>query len=305
MDSIMIEISQGLDTGTHQLHTFEESPVIADRSLPPDCDPEKYLDWRCRYGYYLALNTAKRPIQHADPWVSHAANLLAVALKDRNGCRPTEVAHAIKDAGGICSSDTLVRQVLEARLLAQQSPSEIAGKCNLNQLTIEAYAALFFDVRGQRRTQVWFRTNFFALRPNNSLAWQLGSLVKSSIFTQGFAGIEDRIGVLLGLGGTTLADELPDRWSPSFPKTFRIRQEFAGPLLPRGRKTAQLYERFQQAAAADIAAGRLSDEAVAAGIDILRRAKLPRALQKQLEQLRQHCKTGAEAAVTAETAGAA
>ena len=301
----MHKIDLDFDTYTQQPDADEQWPPVTAQSLPPECDPEKYLDWRLRYGGYLAQNTAKRPIQHADPWVSHVANLLAMHLDDRNGCRPTEVALAIKEAHGIRSSDTLVRQVLEARLLAQQTPSEIAGKCNLSQLTIAAFAALFFDVRGQRRTQVWFRTSILPQQPKPSLAWQLGSIVKTCIIGHGFEGIEDRIGVLLGLGGTTLADELPDRWSPGFPKTLLIRQEFAGPLLPRGRKTAQLYERFQQAAAADIAAGRLSDEAVAAGIDILRRAKLPRALQKQLEQLRQHCRTGVEAAVTAETAGAA
>ena len=37
---------------------------------------------------------------------------------------------------GIYSSGSLVREVLEARLLAQQSPGYIAGKCKLDKLTI-------------------------------------------------------------------------------------------------------------------------------------------------------------------------
>jgi hypothetical protein len=176
--------------------------------------------------------------------------------RNGNGSRrPTDVDFAIKEAFEIYSSDTLVRQVLEGRLLAQQSPGEIASKCTLDQLPVEAYGAVCFDVRGHRRTQVWFRTNHLSLPPSNSLVWRLGAIIKGSILLQGHQGIEDRINVLLGLEGDNLADGLPERTSPEFAKTFLIRQEFAGPLLPRTRTASQLSDRFRQAAAADLSDG--------------------------------------------------
>jgi hypothetical protein len=225
-------------------------------------------------------------------------------IQDGNGSRkPTDVDFAIKSAFDVYSSDTLVRQALEGRLLAQQSPKEIAGKGSLDQLTIAAYGAVFFDVRGHPRTQVWFRTNHLSLPPSNSLVWRLGSIIKGSILLQGHQGIEDRVNVLLGLDGDNLADGLPERTSPEYAKTFLIRQEFAGPLLPRTRTASRLYDRFRQAAAADLTAGHSSDEAVSAGIEVLRRAKFPVALKKQLKQLRRHCVTGETTASTAETAG--
>jgi len=227
-------------------------------------------------------------------------------LQDGNGSRkPTDVDFAIKVAFDVYTSDTLVRQVLEARLLAQQSPSEISDKCSHDQLTIEAYGAVFFDVRGHRRTQVWFRTNHLSLPPSNSQVWQLGSIIKNAILTQGHQGIEDRIGILLGLDGDTLADRMPDRTSPEFRKTFLIRQEFAGSLLPQSRTVSRLHDRFRQAAATDLTAGHSSDKAVSAGLEILRRAKITVALRKQLKQLRQHCNAGEVEASTAETAGTA
>ena len=69
-----------------------------------------------------------------------------------------------------------------------------------------------------------------------------------------------------------------------------------------------LRERFdqlrRQAAAADLTAGRSSDGAVSAGLEILRRAKFPVALKKQLKQLRRHSNAAEMAASTNETAGA-
>jgi hypothetical protein len=222
--------------------------------------------------------------------------------KGNGSRRPTDVDFAIKEAFDIYSSDTLVRQVLEGRLLAQQSPGEIASKCSLDRRTIEAYGPVFFDVRGHRRTQVWFRTNHLSLAPRNSLPWRLGSIIKDSILLQGHQGIEDRINVLIGLQGDNLADGLPERKNPKFARVFRIRHEFAGPLLPRNRTVSHLYDRFRQAAAADLTAGRLSDEALSAGLEVLRRAKFPVALKKQLKQVQQHCK-GETVVSAAETSG--
>jgi hypothetical protein len=297
----MIKLNLDVDTLTEKMEADEERPAVPIESIPPDCNPEQYLDWRFRYAYHLVTESNDEPAKHEDAWLGHAVDFLKLC-QDGNGSRePTDVDFAINGAHDIQMSDTLVRQVLEGRLLAQQSPREIANKCNLDQLTIEAYGAVFFDVRGHRRTQVWFRTNHLARPPSKARVWQLGSIIKGSILLQGHQGIEDRIDVILGLDGSNLADGLPERTSPEFAKTFHIRQEFAGPLLPRSRTASRLYDQFRQAAAADLTAGHSSAEAVSAGLEVLRRAKITVALRKQLTQLRKHCNAGEAVESAAET----
>ncbi len=300
----MITLDLDTEAITEKMEAGEERLAVPIESIPPDCSPEEHLDWRLRYAHHLVVESEGPPPPHEDKWLGHAVDFLTMCRNGNGSRRPTDVDFAIKEAFEIYSSDTLVRQVLEGRFLAQQSPREIASKCTLDQLTIETFGAVFFHVRGHRRTQVWFRTNHLSLPPSNSLASALGSIIKGSIILQGHQGIEDRIGVLLGLDGNNLADGLPERTSPEFAKTFLIRQEFAGPLLPQSRTVSQLYDRFRQAAAVDLSAGHSSEEAVSAGLEVLRRAKIPVALQKQLKQLRQHCSAGEVVASPVETAGA-
>ncbi len=299
----MIELNLDIDTIVKESKIREERQAEADKSMPPECNPGEYLDWRIRYAHHLAEHTEKRPIRHTDAWVEHVANFLATPQEANIGCRPADVQLAIRDALDVHSSDSLVREVLEARLLAQQSPGYIAGKCKPDELAIEAYEAVFFNVRGHRRLQVWCRENRPSLPPGYSLVRQLGSVVKRATFTQGPLGINDRIGVLLGLDGETLADGLPVPASPEFPRTFYIRQEFAGPLLPHNRTASRLYDRFRQVAAGGLSGGSTSYEAVSAGMEVLRMARISLALQQELHRLRQH--NGPFEAVVCETDGKA
>jgi hypothetical protein len=284
----MIMLNRDIDTIDKESEIREERRAESDKSIPPECDPEKYLDWRFRYAHHLAEHAEELPIQHGDAWVEHAANFLATPQVGNVGCSATDAELAIRDALAIYSSDSLVREVLEARLLAQQSPGYIAGKCRLDELAIVAYEAVFFSVRGHQRMQVWCRENYLSSPPGNSLVQQLGSVVKRAIFTQGPVGIEDRIGVLLELGADTLADGLSEPASPEFQRTFYIRQEFAGPLLPHNRTASRLYDRFRQVAAGRVSLGRTSYEAILAGMEVLRMARISLALQHELHRLRQH-----------------
>ena len=284
----MIMLNRDIGTIVKEPEIEQEHLAESDSPIPPEFDPEKYFDWRFRYAHHLAEHTEKRPIRHADVWVERVANFLATPQEGNVGRRSEDVEFALRDALEIYSSDSLVREVLEARLLAQQSPGYIAGKCKLDELAIEAYEAVFFNVRGNRRLQVWCRENGPSLPPGNSLVRQLGSVVKRAILTQGPLGINDRIGVLLELDGDTMADGLPEPASSEFPRTFYIRQEFARPLLPHSRTASRLYDRFRQVAAGHLAAGCTSYAVVSAGMEVLRMVRISLALQQELHRLRQY-----------------
>ena len=63
-------------------------------------------------------------------------------------------AHAVYTAG-----DTFVRGTLEAWLLTGLPSTEIAAECDVTAAVVEAYHALFFDVREKRAAPAWVVCN--------------------------------------------------------------------------------------------------------------------------------------------------
>jgi hypothetical protein len=275
----------------------------AAKSIPADCNPDQYLDWRLRLGKHLAEQTDERPIKHDDPWVQEAVNFFITCRDHDDDHEPPLVHLAIAEAVGLSQADTLERHVLEARLLAQQTPDEIYRRCQFSLTTITAYAMLLFDVRGHERMRVWFRRRLATPPVGNLRLWQLTVILKNTGAFDGTDALEKLVDCLCRLEGPTLADGLPDRADPAIAEELLVRQKLAGPLLPRTRTMQKLMEQFGQAVENDLLAGRSSAEGFAAGIAILSKAKIPVALRKEIEKLRRHCSEASASTVNAEPAG--
>lgn len=268
----------------------------AAEPLPPECNPARHLNWRFRYALYLVDHGGGPPITHEDPWIQAAIDfrLAHDARWENRELRPVD--HAIFHASRLWQTDCLAKHLLEARLLAQQPPAEIAARCALPILTITAYAQLHFDVRGRDRRGIWMlhplSTGVFA----NTRLWQFGwALKQMACFTTG-EELEKRIKALCRLDGKTMAAGLPARTDPAFPAELTVRLALADLLLPATKSTEKLRSRLQEAAARDLQAGRSSQESVDLALQVLRRAKLPESLHKEIRSLRESSPATAEVA---------
>ena len=246
--------------------------------LPPDCSPDRFLNWRLRYANHLAEHTTARPIQHEDPWVQVAANTFACQFDGPVEPEPTPVNFAIAEALQLYQSDTLERHVLEARLLVQEEPEEIAQRSRLSLLTITAYAHLVFDVRGVDRKGKWFMQQLRIAGPiQNADIATMGHALKQIACFNTSEDLEDHIDVLCRLDGKTMAEGLPDRVAPEYARELGARQALATPLLPTTGPVNRLLQQFEDAAQRDLLAGQTSSESVDLAIEILRKAKIPAA----------------------------
>jgi hypothetical protein len=124
--------------------------------LLPGC-PSRPLDWRWQRAVRLARGEDRRR-PWDDDWVARARRFLAspgraggASGRDRRaGTDP-----AVSGARGLRGGPPRRRWELEARLLAGQSDSEIAGKMNIEARVVGAYEAVFYDVRDGLGASDW------------------------------------------------------------------------------------------------------------------------------------------------------
>ena len=210
---------------------------------------------------------------------------------------------SIAAAWELWQEDSLAKHLLEARLLAQEDPEEIYARCHLSQLTICAYLMLLFDVRGRDRKGIWFLHPLSIGKPTGSPVWHFGFALKQFACFHISEDLNDHIDVLCRLDGKTMADGLPDRATAAFGQELAIRQTLAKPLLPNTRPMNELLQRLEEAAVSDLLAGRSSSESIDLAIEILRKAKIPVALRKEIRRVRELCVQAAALAATAQPPG--
>jgi hypothetical protein len=83
-----------------------------------------------------------------DPWVQRAVTYLKTA--SAAGTSTEQIAADLADVDAalqVHKGDTLTRGVLEARILARLPVEQVAAACQLTVGAVQAYEALFFDVR--------------------------------------------------------------------------------------------------------------------------------------------------------------
>ncbi len=204
-------------------------------------------------------------------------------------CQPTARQGHIREATSLRPSDSLEASVLEARLLAQQTPEEIAAKCNLPQPVIEAYTALFFDVRGLDRVRLWFKSALPFLGSRQSRGWQMGTFLKNLAVTNGSKALEEAIDLLCRLSGPTLAEGLPEPGTVDSVHELIMRTNLAFELLRNPNHLQQLQDGIDRYNLEFRSTGRVSKEATAMVVEILHKAKLSATLRKEIQRLRRHC----------------
>ncbi|NQU24229.1 MAG: hypothetical protein HQ567_23350 [Candidatus Nealsonbacteria bacterium] len=290
-----------IDAGTSRDGSQDASP---DNTIPRDCDPSRHLDWRFRYASHLVRNSSQRPITHEDPWIQAAVDFCVAHKSGWEDREPTIVDVSIATALELRQEDSLAKHLLEARLIAQEQPQEIYERCHLSQLTICAYLMLLFDVRGRDRKAIWFSHPRPTGKIESAEVWHFGFALKQFACFHTSEELNDHIDVLCSLDGKTMADGLPDRATAALGQELASRQALAKSLLPDNRPTKELLQRFDEAVVGDLLAGRSSSESIDLAIEILRKAKIPAELRKEIRRVRELCSQAA-ALATAEPPGTA
>jgi len=265
------------------------SPMTADALSPPG-NPQQHLNWRFRYAMYLAddghltddgdaLSTPQ-----ADPWIQAAVDFCITSKShDRT---PTQTDLAIYRATQLWQSDCLARHLLEARLLAQQTPEEIHTRCALSELTITAYRQLHFDVVGRDRKGIWllhpFSSGLAVDTEISHFGWRLKQL---ACFSTSEA-LEHTIRALQRLEGKTLIAGMPQGDDPDYAPQMAQRLTIARTLLPMSPSAEKLLNRMTRAAANDLQVGRTSQKTADLGRRVLRNVQVPERLRQELRSLR-------------------
>jgi len=245
--------------------------------------PDSHPDWRWQkasrwYNTGVGGDTD-------DPWVIGAvAVLLAVQTRSTVPQLPAEL-HPTVQAIQLHARDALEKQLLEARLLAQQDDQEIAARCGTTPDLIAAYAALFFDVRGPGRKQVWLAGQFFGGTVPSGCHGQLGDALKQRAFFVGSQAVEELIEVMFTLDGRTVAactaPDLPE-------ESLMTRFELAIALLPFSHEGIV----WRSIVRDGYMRGLQPCIPVAVAWTVLERAKISGKLRRQIKQLAKHQSQG-------------
>lgn len=120
-------------------------------------DPFRPPDWRRRRAEALAAGpAARRCSRHDDRWVQrykrflsgwHAADPAVRGLAARSD---PACFHAFRLADAGTTSRRQLTRAVETRLLAGQPAADVAGRTGTEAETVEAYAALFFDLADRK-----------------------------------------------------------------------------------------------------------------------------------------------------------
>ena len=125
----------------------EVSPDVYMELHPKN--PIPTVDRRWRIAELVARGFTPWETDRSDPWVQRAVTYLQMPPATGTGTeQPAADPVNIATAVAVHKSDKLTRGTLEARILARLPVDQVAAACGLTVEAVQAYEALFFDVRG-------------------------------------------------------------------------------------------------------------------------------------------------------------
>lgn len=205
---------------------FPTHTPVCPIDLTPDC-PWAPPDWR----WQRAANSL--PTCH-DPWCEWLAT-------HQSGI-PTEAGAGIIEALTVHAGDPLRRAEIEARVLADQPTEAIAQHGQISSAAVEAYEAVFFDVRSRLQAHGWIIYQAIGLKPSGplqdvALAWQYyGFMFGACALDALLAGADREVLETIGL---------PAYWSSRSRLPKEVQLSLLARSLPEfGRKALKSLSRF-------------------------------------------------------------
>ena len=138
----------------HRLPACPLELCVENPFLPPD--------WRWRRARFRVETKSRRQLRQDDDWTGRAKRFLRLATRDE--AKAFRSDPELGAAWHFSASGGLKRAEVEARVLARQSPDEIAVACRLGTSVIKLYETLFFAVRDRLNAQSWVQHNVLGLK---------------------------------------------------------------------------------------------------------------------------------------------
>ena len=120
-------------------------------------NPHRPPDWRWRRARFRVETKSRRQLRQDDDWTGRAKRFLRLATRDE--AKAFRSDPELGAAWHFSTSGGLKRAEVEARVLARQSPDEIAVACRLGTSVIKLYETLCFAVRDRLNAQSWVQHN--------------------------------------------------------------------------------------------------------------------------------------------------
>jgi len=120
--------------------------------------PMRPVDWRWRHAAELCALGRHAPRRFDDESIREAVHFLRRQRRcqtERQSARLARQFAEVHDAIRLRQQDDRRRTVVEARLLAGESPATIAQELNVTVAAIEMFENLFFNVRDRRSATDW------------------------------------------------------------------------------------------------------------------------------------------------------
>lgn len=204
---------------------------------------ERPVDWRWREAATQLEVNGGSARWHPDPWVAGALIVMADVVR-RAEDPPSPIHLAIGDAQAIYHSDSLRKQILEARLIADVPLSDIAAGCEVAELVIQAYEALFFDMAAPhgRWWQGGASLDGLSVKPTG--ATNFGWALKVIASQYGAKGLQEAIDTLFAVDGRSLAADITLEDVLEETDLFAARFKIASKVRPHTKRMAKASGRY-------------------------------------------------------------
>ena len=254
-------------------------------------------NWRYLIAHHLAHEADDQFPEHPDPWINDTAELLYVGLHKVPDFTGTWRQRYIRDTLRLWQQGGLVVNVLECFLAGGFSLDEIVIRCSVERGPLEAYAAVLCDVGDDLRRRGWAGLRLNPISGGRGQVGAIATCLQSNFFFGAAECVAGVVDALCRVEGPTLADGLPPQGTLEFLREFGLRGGFARALLTRSKKNCQLMQQFEEAQSGVTPGMPMNPAAIDVGLQILRRVKITSALQKEIANLREFCRTGPQAAM--------
>lgn len=211
-------------------------------------DPNDHINWRWLLAEDIAVAFPGVPHEDEDWWVQSAARYFQANQTPRKRKRRWRFKSyaAIKQAHAIHAGDERTRDILEARLLADEPYVEIEERMNLPQQAIKGYEKLFFDFRHKRDSKMWISQHAIRLDYYNTSPPMLGTVLRKYGYHGGRYLLEHILEFVERFEGDNLAADLPDLNTPEGWNELTIRSFLATELLPKTPENCELILRLRR-----------------------------------------------------------
>jgi hypothetical protein len=208
-------------------------------------EPDRFINWRWLHAEDLATAFPGFPCENEDRWVEYAARYFQTNQASPKRRRRFKSYVLVERALAIHTGDELRRDILEARLLADETYDDISERMDLSKKAIEGYEKLFFDFRRKRESKLWISEHAIRLDMRCGTPPSLGIVLRKYGFHGGRYMLEYLLEFVERFTGDNLAADLPDLKTPEGLHELSVRCFLATELLPKTLDNCQRVLRLQ------------------------------------------------------------